>query len=134
MIKKILKGYGEFFSHILKILLLVALCLLIGAAFVFPLWFFASSSPKAYTFFVLCAAGIILIFSLFKKIRKEGAKHFLLFAARLLIIFAGIYASVKLILNGFAPFSIPVILLTLFLYGFLTFAVREKKSASGDEK
>lgn len=126
MLKKILLGYKNIFSNIFQVLLLLCACFAIGFAFVFPLWLLASKNSSIYSIFVVVFATIILLFFLIKKILKSGIKAFLIFCLKFLVIFSGVFASIKLVLIGKMIFSIPVLLLTVFLWGFLSFAIKPK--------
>lgn len=65
----------DFFLDALKIFGLLAFCLAAGFAVVFPLWKFAVSAPKAYTFFVLFAILAAAVFFATRKIfrNKNGS-------------------------------------------------------------
>lgn len=63
----------EFFLNILKVLGLVVFCLAVGFAVVFPLWKFAVSAPRVYTFFVLSVIFAVAVFCVVRKILRK--KH-----------------------------------------------------------
>lgn len=63
----------EFFLNILKVLGLVVFCLAVGFAVVFPLWKFAVSAPRVYTFFVLSVIFVVAVFCVVRKILRK--KH-----------------------------------------------------------
>lgn len=52
MLKSALK-IKEFFSVFVKFLVLILICLAVCFAVVFPVWKFAVSAPRVYTFFFL---------------------------------------------------------------------------------
>ena len=52
----------------LRILLLIAACVLAAVLLVFPLWKFAVSLPKAYTAVVLILLALFVIFLIVRKI------------------------------------------------------------------
>ena len=126
MLKKIARGYKKYFSSAAKVLLLLAACTLLGAAIVYPLWFFATSSPVAYTITTLIIIALILSFLLIKKIKKAGITASLLTAARILTVILGLYAAIELVLHGKRFLALPVLFLMIIVYGVLTFG-REKK-------
>lgn len=74
MLKFVLK-FRDFFLDALKILGLIAFCLAAVFAVVFPLWKFAVSAPRAYTFSVLFALLAAAIFFAARKIlrKKNGS-------------------------------------------------------------
>lgn len=61
----------DFFLNILKILGLIAFCLAVGFAVVFPLWKFAVSAPRIYTFFVLSVIFAVAVFCIVRKILRK---------------------------------------------------------------
>ncbi len=61
----------EFFLNVLKVLGLLGFCLAVGFAVVFPLWKFAVSAPRIYTFFVLFVVFAIAVFCIVRKILRK---------------------------------------------------------------
>ncbi len=126
MIKKIAQGYKKYFTSAAKVLLLLAVCTLLGAAIVYPLWSFSTAHPTEYTIGTLFIIALILSILLVKKIIKIGIGKSLFTAARIATVMLGIYAAITLVLHERRVFALPVILLTIIVYGVLTFG-RDKK-------
>lgn len=126
MIHNIARGYSKLLISAAKVLLLLSFCALLGAAIVYPLWKFATTSPAVYTYTVLVIAMGILAFLLVKKIKTAGAKTVLMHFAQFSVIIGGIIAAIALVLHGKRLFAIPVCALAIIVYGVLSFG-REKK-------
>lgn len=119
MLKNIAKGYGQLFSSILEILFLQVLCIACAAVVVLPLWKFATASPKFYT---ICALAVILalaVFVIIRKIKSSGAKKCLVFLAKFLVIFGGLFSIFVLVIYGMKILALPFLVLMIFLYGIL---------------
>lgn len=73
MLKSALK-IKEFFSVFVKFLVLILICLAVCFSVVFPVWKFAVSAPRVYTFFVLAVIFAAVVFFAVRKIlRKKNA-------------------------------------------------------------
>lgn len=127
MIKKIVQGYGQLFSSILKILFLLLLCVAFASVIVFPLWKFATVSPEIYTYTILAVIAFFLIFLLIKKIKSQNAKKNLVSIAKFLVIAGGIFSIFVLVIYGMKILALPVLVLMIFLYGILSFKIKNEK-------
>lgn len=128
MIKQILKGYSHLLSSVFKVLFLTFVCALTGAAFVFPLWYFATNLPETYTFFsliILCAFFLFLIVS---KICSAGFFNTISFFTKFFIIALAVCSFVVLVFNGKRIFAFLEIPLALFVYGLVSYALKAKKT------
>ena len=132
MIQKIIQGYKNLFSSTGKLFLLLLLCTLFAVAFVFPLWKFAMTYPKAYTFTILSILGLSLIFILIKKIRKSGIKIFAHLLLKFFTIIAGLTCIVILVFHGKRLFAVPVAIAVFFIYGLISFGF--KKSTKSEQE
>ena len=121
MIKKIILGYKNIFLGAAKLLLLLLLCTGAGALVVFPLWKFATVSPRAYTVFVLVIAAAAAIFLIAGKIRKSGIKSFAKTLLKIAIIAGGLSLCVALVMAGKRFFALPILLAMIFFYGLVAF-------------
>lgn len=124
MIQKLVKGYGQLFSSILKVLFLLGLCAACGAVVVFPLWKFATAAPKAYTAVALAAIVLAAVIAAAKKAKSAGAKKSLLFAAKFLVVAGGAFLVFALVVFGQKLLALPAIVLIIFLYGILSFKAK----------
>lgn len=127
MLKNIVAGYGKVLLQFVKIFALVALCCLIGSAFVYPLWYFATSLPHTYTLVFLTIFCAVLLFLAVKKVISAGFHKTLIFLLKLFVFFVGIGGCVALIMSGHRFFAIPVFIATLLIYGILSFTLKPKE-------
>lgn len=128
MIKQILKGYSHLLSSVFKVLFLTLVCALTGAAFVFPLWYFATKLPETYTFcslIILCAFFLFLIIS---KIRSAGFFKTISFFTKFFIIALAVCAFILLVFNGKRLFAFIEIPVALFVYGLISYALKSEKT------
>lgn len=119
MLKKIISGYAQILSSVSKVLILLALCIGLGAAFVYPLWYFATTFPHTYSFLLLAIAGGVFLFWIFKRIKKLGLKAFFFFLAKFLLVVLTAFIFVFLVFDGKRFFTIPLVIVSLLLYGLL---------------
>lgn len=127
MIKKIIKGYKELFRSLLKVLLLLCFCVITGSAIVLPLWKFSTAYPSVYTYVVLTLIAAAAVFIIIRKIRRNSTRTVLLFLARFFILTGGIFSMVILVLKGYRILSLPVLLVMLFLYGFISLTAKNSQ-------
>lgn len=133
ILKKIFDGYKEIFSSAAKIFLLLLFCAASGALFVFPLWYFASNLPETYTLCMLVLAASIFIFLSVKKIRKNGIRNTIIFLLKFLIIALTVSAFIYLVLSGRRFFTIPLLLLSFFVWGLVSFILKQHGSPLREE-
>lgn len=138
MIKKILTGYSKLLISLAKILLVVCFCALCAFVVVFPLWKCATVAPEIYSVVVLTlfAVGIILFFALrFKKglqmaenkaEKTKFIKKTALTFAKLIVLVGGLYLFCSFVLKSKYIFSIIFVILTIILYGILSFSTDKK--------
>ncbi|MBQ5384772.1 MAG: hypothetical protein IIU46_10040 [Treponema sp.] len=120
MIQNIAKGYKKFISLVGKIILLSALCVLLGVCIVFPLWKWASSTPAVYSYAILAlvAAGAVYLFiSLF---RKKGALRFFMGFLKIAFIIGGLSLCVYFVLQSNRTAALIVLIVSFVLYGILS--------------
>ncbi len=128
MVKKIVEGYGNLFNTFGKIVALIVACAALGAAFVFPLWKFATEAPRIYTLVVLAIIVATSIFLCVKKIINSGVRHFLLGLSKVLVVAIGVVLCVKFVLDGNRILALPTIIAIITLYGILSFGFKKAKS------
>lgn len=126
MLQNIARNFRTLFGTAAKVLLLLLACTTLGAAIVYPLWYFAVSAPVAYTaaMLVIIAAAVLLIIA--RRIRATGLLATLTVALRIAVVAAGIVSCVALVLHGKRLFALPVVLTAIVLYGILSFG-RDKR-------
>ncbi len=98
---------------VLRFLLLIILCVSASVILVWPLWKFSISFPKVYTIITLSLIGVTLLYLCINKIRKSSLSSVIKFIGNLLITSAGIFFSVKLVLNEKKLIALAVFLLTI---------------------
>jgi len=128
MIKKIVEGYGNLFNTFGKIIALVVACAALGAAFVFPLWKFATEAPRVYTIAVLSALVAAAVFVCAKKMAESGIRKFMRGLSKAAVVALGIVLCVKFVLDGNRILAIPTIIATIALYGVISFGFKKAKS------
>ena len=128
MIKKIVEGYGNLFNTFGKIIALVVACAALGAAFVFPLWKFATEAPRVYTIAVLSALVAAAVFVCAKKMAESGIRKFTRGLSKAAVVALGIALCVKFVLDGNRILAIPTIIATIALYGVISFGFKKAKS------
>ncbi len=133
MLKKIIKGYAEILSSISKVIILLALCLGIGLAFVYPLWYFATNFPHTYTFFLLAISVVFIFIWALKKIKRVGLSASLFFLAKILLIAFSATIFVILVFNGKRFLTIPLVIASLLIYGFLSLNSKNHLRKSNEE-
>lgn len=126
MLKRILTGYGQIFSSMLKALLLLAVCVAAGAAFVYPLWYFATKLPRSYTLCVSLVFIAAFILWAVSKARGAGMRRTLLFLAKFLIIAGTAALFVVLVLSGKRILALPLVIAALAVYGLVSFAAKSE--------
>ncbi len=129
MLRKILWRYTSLFSSIASFLLLLLSCVLLAGAVVLPLWRFATLSPHLYTVTVTSIIFLIFLFFLVKKIKKNGAKSFLIFLAKFFLIAVGLFFFVTLVLRGLRLHAFLELIAFVFFYGFISFLISPSKKA-----
>ena len=117
MLKTIIKEYGSILKSALKIIALLLLCAMVGAAFTLPLWKFASCAPKVYTVVVISVFALAFLYLLFSKIKESGARNFVFSALKFFIIAAGVFLCFFFVINGMRILAVPTIILIIIFYG-----------------
>lgn len=129
VLKKIFKGYLSIGVMLVQFLALLALCVLVAAIIVFPLWKLAVISPNLYSsvcalliFGVLC---FVLVPPLRQKYRKNP-KLFIISLVRKAVLLGGLVVSVMLVLHFMRVYALLVFIVTLLAYGYLAFGLSIK--------
>lgn len=119
MLKNITSGVKKAASGVGKILFLFIICLVLGLGIVFPLWKWADSSPKSYTWAILCVllAGIIFLF--IRSFKKKGGFNFTFGILKLITILGGLTLCVYFVLKSNRIMSLVVFVMMFVLYGIL---------------
>ncbi|MBO5608349.1 MAG: hypothetical protein J5930_10735 [Treponema sp.] len=100
MAGKFTEDSGRFLSALGKIILLAAVCAVLGFGIVWPLWKWATVSAKSYTVAVLsvCALGVLWI--LIRSFRKVGAFRFFIRVGKIISVALGIFFAVYFVLKS----------------------------------
>jgi len=126
MIKNIAKGYRSLITSTVKILLLIAVCAGLGFAIVYPLWKWATVSPKSYTIACLCLLAAAAVFIAIKSFLRLGAKKWFVRIAKLITIFAGLGFIIFSVIRGNRIAAIAAIPAVFIIYGLLAIGFKEK--------
>ena len=126
MLKKVLAGYKKSFFSFVKILIITALCTTLAFAIVFPLWKFATSMPKAYTYCILTLLALAAIFLIAKAIKKNSLKTVLHTFLNILTTAAGAVFCIFFIFIGYRFYALISLAVFLVIKGFLRFGIKDK--------
>lgn len=126
MLKKVLTGYKKSFFSFVKIFIIVALCMTLAFAIVFPLWKFATSLPKVYTYCILTFLALAAIFLIAKAIKKNSLKTVLLTFLNILIITIGSVLCVFFVFIGYRFYALISLAVFLVIKGLLRFGIKDK--------
>ena len=117
MMNKVINGFSKLFSSFSKVLALVLFCLGLSAAFVFPLWKWALSSPISYTWTVIIVASLLVLYVIVNSFRKKTVKSVVKILLKFFIPILAFIACIYFILLGYR-ILLPFILIgTFILYG-----------------
>ncbi|MCR5288922.1 MAG: hypothetical protein K6E51_02895 [Treponema sp.] len=124
-LQQIINGYKNLLYFIFKILMLLALCLVIGSIIVLPLWYFATKAPSVYTTVVFILITLFCGYRLYRICKKTPKAVLLRRIFQILILIATLTACVACVFAGHRILCIPVLLVSFLLFGLCTFAYRE---------
>ena len=94
------KSKNSFLITLLKIIAMVAACVLLGLLLVLPLWKWATVSPKSYTIVILVLMALALIYILWKQAKKLGIKKFSVRLVKVLSAAGGLFLFVSQVIAG----------------------------------
>jgi hypothetical protein len=135
MIRKIISGYRRLLGAFVKIVAIVAACVGFGSLLVYPLWFFATTRPRAYTlvvfFFLLAALAVFVAGRLraglkgaSKEERRKKLTAWALGAAKVSVVILGACAAIAFVLRGTRPAALAAAVLAAALYGVCAFGAK----------
>ena len=113
------KGLSKVASTFVKILLLALIVLAAGFGLVYPLWKWATLSPKTYTFFILLLLGGLLCCGLVRAFMKLGKREFFFRALKILILAGGIFLTLWLLFSLHRLFALLSLVGTVVLFVLL---------------
>lgn len=126
MIQNILKGYKSLFLSIGKITLLFTLCILLGLALVWPLWYLAEKAPYIYTICTAIAAVIFLAIFIYKSLKQTPFLTILFGFLQIIICLFGIGFCIFFVLHEKRIFGGLSLLFSFILFGIFRFGFRAK--------
>ncbi|CEM62592.1 hypothetical protein DWQ65_07135 [Treponema phagedenis] len=129
-ILNILAGYKTILLGVCKFLLIAGGCLVIGFVIVYPLWWLATTMPKTYTVITLGIFGIILLYTISKKLirsYKKNPRRLLLILLKNFVLIVWLFFTSYLVLLQQRLFALLFFLLLIGIYGFLAFGISEKE-------
>ena len=103
VLRLVASGYRNIALTLLQGVAMIAAAGLVGAVIVIPLWFAATRATAIYTTAILGLVATVIIVNLVRRIRLQRTGTFLPIlktAARILVVFAGIYATIVLFARG----------------------------------
>lgn len=122
-------NFNNIFSNFLKIILLVALCLGVAFAIVWPLWKFSTTFSKTYTIIICTIIFIALLYIIITKIKNSKPVKTFQFFSNLILIAAGLYFSVTLVISGKRIFSLITLLLLIVLELLINYLFSKKTNS-----
>lgn len=108
------------------ILGVIALCVAVAAGFVWPLWFWATTSSNTYSFCVVVIICLLLFWQIIKLAKKSSFRKTALTLAKIIVMALCIFAAAFLVLQGKRFFAIPVVIAGIILEAVIG-AVGKKK-------
>ncbi len=127
MIKNILNGYVHLFTSLGKIIVILAICIGLGFAVVWPLWKWATVNSTTYTIFILAVLVIYLLSVIFKEIKKHSFKTVAITFIRILVIAGGVFFFIFFVLKSHRIFALLSLVTMIFLYGLFSFSLIERE-------
>jgi FtsH-binding integral membrane protein len=135
MLQKILSGYKKLLSALFKTLALFVLCVAFGFLLVYPLWFFATTQPHAYTVTVFCVFAVLVALFVFFKARaslqgttsaerQKKAASLALAVVKIATVILGVCAACALVLYGKRLFALAAVIATAVIYGICAFGAK----------
>jgi len=92
----------------------------------FPLWKWATTSPKSYTTAMLVVMGLLLLLLIIRTAVKKGPKSFIFFTLKFAIIAGGLAGTVFFILNSNRIAALIVFLVAGIIYAILSVGDKKK--------
>ncbi len=111
-----LKIKSKLFS-LAKLAGFIAACVTASFAVIAPLWLFANKAPGVYSWAVLLAAALFVLYKSARAAKKAGLKKSLFFAAKLFIIAAGFALAAISLANFSRLFFFISVLAAAALFG-----------------
>ena len=120
--------YKKLFSSIATVLVLLAACIALGAAVVFPLWSFATSHSQLYTIVSLIIIAALIIWKIILSVKKSGPRKALSVFLRLALIAASLALIFRFVINANRLAALIVFVSSLIVYGFIHVLFQSKKA------
>ena len=123
---RIASGFKKLTSSLGKILILSAICIAMALGVAYPLWKWATTSPKSYTAAMLVIMGLLLLLLIIRTAIKKGPKNFVFFALKLAVIAGGLGGTVFFILKCYRLAALIVFLVAGIIYAILSLGDKKK--------
>ncbi len=121
---RIASGFKKLTSSLGKILILSAICIAMALGVAYPLWKWATTSPKSYTAAMLVIMGLLLL--IIRTAIKKGPRNFVFFALKLAVIAGGLGGTVFFILKCYRLVALIVFLVAGIIYAILSLGDKKK--------
>lgn len=134
MLLTIIKGYIAGLGTLARTAALFAVCLVIAALIVYPLWILATSHPGLYTVLVSCIFAGIFLTAVVWKIHAAWKIHgvsTLITLARFAVFAGGLVAFIILVINFQRTAGLIVLALAFLVKGYLAFVLKKRPGTSG---
>ena len=132
VLRLVASGYRNIALTLLQGVAMIAAAGLVGAVIVIPLWFAATRATAIYTTAILGLVAAVVIVNLVRRIRLQRTGIFLPIlktAARILLVFAGIYATIVLFARGLVVPAAALALAGLVWLGYAASGGRTTQNA-----
>ena len=110
-------GFKKTFFSIFKVVAVLAFCMALAAAFVFPLWKWALTFSKSYTVTVLLLTVAALVYGLVRTAIKLPGKVLVRRILKVCIIAVALGGAVSAVCVGWRILLIPICIVAFVLYG-----------------
>jgi small-conductance mechanosensitive channel len=132
VLRLVASGYRNIALTLLQGVAMIAAAGIVGAVIVFPLWFAATRATGIYTISILGLVAAAVIVNFLRRIRLQRTGTFLPIlktAGRILLVFAGVYATIVLFARGLAGPAAALALAGLVWLGYAASGGRTRHNA-----
>ena len=126
MIKKLSGGFKKLTSSLGKLIVLALICLALALGIVYPLWKWATTSPKSYTIALLAIFAALFVVLIIRTAVRKGPKMFLFFILKLAAVIGGVGGAVFFILNSNRIAALIVFIAAVIIYAILSLGDKKK--------
>jgi len=130
----IIKGYIAGLGALIRTASIFAVCLVIAALIVYPLWVLATNRPSLYTALVSFIFSGIFLTAVVWKIHAAWKRHgvrTLITLARFAVLAGGFVAFIVLVINFWRTVGFIILALAFLINGYLAYVLKKRPDTSG---